>query len=139
MCLRGTWLGDERAVNLFLFVLWDIDSEKLPRQADCMQTHNSFYHCHHSSLCSHPSFIDTVDLSRIKSHRASFIFDATGTLCAERLSEVFKGSFLAAFAADGSDLCPAAVEEPGGGCLDVRREEPPDERKALHRPCICLL
>lgn len=104
-----------------------------------MQTHNSFYHCHHSSLCSHPSFIDTVDLSRIKSHRASFIFDATGTLCAERLSEVFKGSFLAAFAADGSDLCPAAVEEPGGGCLDVRREEPPDERKALHRPCICLL
>lgn len=27
----------------------------------------------------------------------------------------------------------------GGGCLDVRREEPPDERKALHRPCICLL
>lgn len=139
MSLRGARLGDERAVNLFLFVLWDIDSEKLPRQADCMQTHNSFYHCHHSSLCSHPSFIDTVDLSRIKSHRASFIFDATGTLCAERLSEVFKGSFLAAFAADGSDLCPAAVEEPGGGCLDVRREEPPDERKALHRPCICLL
>lgn len=114
MSLRGTQLGDERAVNLFLFVLWDIDSEKLPRQADCMQTHNSFYHCHHSSLCSHPSFIDTVDLSTIKSHRASFIFDATGTLCAERLSEVFKGSFLAAFAADGSDLCPVAVEEPGG-------------------------
>lgn len=54
-------------------------------------------------------------------------------------SEVFKGSFLAAFAADGSDLCPVAVEEPGGGCLDERREEPPDERKALHRPCICLL
>lgn len=56
--------------------------------------------------------------------------DATGTLCAERLSEVFKGSLMAVTYVRWLS---------GGGGLDLRREEPPNERKALHRPCICLL